>query len=50
ITPTLLWKSDASLILLGTATSAFLAHGLRLVKGITPTQIDSWVTASNYAI
>ncbi|CEL52747.1 UPF0382 membrane protein [Rhizoctonia solani AG-1 IB] len=49
-TPAFLWRIGAIYTFLGIATGAFGAHGLSKRPGILQAQIDSWKTASHYAI
>ncbi|CAE6446701.1 unnamed protein product [Rhizoctonia solani] len=49
-TPSFLWRTGAIYTFTGIATGAFGAHGLSKRQGILPAQLDSWKTASQYAI
>ncbi|TFL06624.1 hypothetical protein BDV98DRAFT_559729 [Pterulicium gracile] len=46
----LIWKAGAVLTAGGIATGAFGAHGLKAKAGITLDKIDSWKSASHYAM
>lgn len=47
---TVVWKSGALLAATGISFGAFGAHGLRSRSGIEAKQIESWMTASHYAV